>query len=145
VERWRQEDPARNIGVRVADDETFVDIDTQAAHDRSRERCPVDTTTSRTPRGGWHLRYSGPAKSRVLIKDGDDRLLEVKSARTNVVGVGSIVNGRTYRWEKPPWEVPPAPLPAELVARINETRTVSIYEADQYGVDALVDEIRPRT
>ena len=34
---------------------------------------------------------------------------------------------------KPPWEVPPAPLPAELVAWINETRTVSIYEADQYA------------
>jgi Bifunctional DNA primase/polymerase, N-terminal len=48
VERWWRENPSRSIGVRLADDETFVDIDTQAAYDQFRERCPVDTTTSRT-------------------------------------------------------------------------------------------------
>lgn len=49
VERWWSDDPAANLGIRVADDETFVDIDTADAFDAYRERCPVDTTTSRTP------------------------------------------------------------------------------------------------
>lgn len=63
MERWWQEDPARNIGVRVADDETFVDIDTQAAHDRFRERCPVDTTTSRTRRAGGTCATAGQQRA----------------------------------------------------------------------------------
>jgi DNA-binding transcriptional ArsR family regulator len=122
VEQWWTEDPRANLGIRVSDDETFVDIDTPESYTAFRERCPVDTTTSRTPRGGWHLRFRGRAKSRVLVRDGRNRLLEVKGTGTNIVGVGSVVNGKAYRWEKPPWELPPTDIPAELVAWIDETR-----------------------
>jgi bifunctional DNA primase/polymerase-like protein/primase-like protein len=144
VERWWSDDPEANLGIRVADDETFVDIDSADTFDAFRERCSVDTTTSRTPRGGWHLRYRGRARNRVLIIRGDERLLEVKAAKSNIVGVGSIFDGRTYRWERPPWEVEPAEIPNELVAWIAEAKSEPKANRNQpcHHPGAIIEGIR---
>jgi hypothetical protein len=113
IAEWWKRWPDANVGVVIGQNSTVVDIDTPRAHDEFRERVGhPETAVVRTPRGGWHYLFTGSLANRVLVREGADRLLEVKGARTNRVAPGSVSSGGTWTLTV---DAPAAPLPNALI------------------------------
>ncbi len=129
---WWAQWPAANIGLPTgsASGLVVIDVDPRNGGDLAEWQPAADSTLSaRTGGGGYHLFYAAPlppAKYRARLGDGVD----VKADGGYVVVPPSIHpdSGEQYRWRN---ELPPAPLPNELLGRIRRPPPPSEIRGEQ--------------
>ena len=125
-EWFDRDDPRPNIGVvserfGVAGALLVLDVDTKNGKDGMAELLRLelagfelpDTLTAETPTGGRHLFFS----VETAVRQGADKIgtgLDVRSRGGYVLGAGSTIDGKPYRWLL---DAPIAPAPAWLVER----------------------------
>lgn len=78
---------------------------------------PTQTVTQRTRGDGWHVIYDRPAGIDLRTKVHDAPGLDVLT-HGYIVAAPSVVDGKSYRWERNPLDVDMARLPLELAERL---------------------------
>ena len=118
-----EEAPEANIGVATGRGLLVVDTDSAEGDAAVRELGMPDTVTVRTA-NGLHYYLAGTGRNRANVLPGVD----IRGDGGYVVGAGSLhPTGAEYVWVVPPWELPPAPVPAELAILLSKCRA---YSAD---------------
>lgn len=103
IEKWWEENPDYNIGL-LADGYLVVDIDPARGGlaswlEMTELLEPPPTFTTKTPSGGYHLRYSLPEG--VHVGNSNDTLapgIDIKGRGGQALGPGSDINGKPYRF-----------------------------------------------
>lgn len=135
IREWWRRWPDANIGVPCGPVSglVLVDLDADTAkgaidtyaekHNIESARDDIDTTTAKTGRGG-HLVFGWTAgceqlSNYVKVIDG----LDIRTDGGQFVAPPSHhFTGKTYEWLKPPWDVPPKPLPGWLLTFLLEAK-----------------------
>lgn len=118
VEKTWAENPAANVGVLCGNGLVVIDADDADAEDVIRDLGVPDTTSVRTARG-IHLYFEGVSRNRGNLLPGVD----VRGDGGYVVGAGSThPTGAAYRWQIPPSELSPQPLPDVLTDLLDRKR-----------------------
>jgi hypothetical protein len=103
IEKWWAEEPDFNIGL-LGDGYLVVDIDPARGGLKNWLELtellePPPTFTTKTPSGGYHLRYSLPEGTQV--GNSNDRLaqgIDIKGQGGQTLAPGSDINGKPYRF-----------------------------------------------
>ena len=112
IEAWWTASPLANIGIATGKASGIVVLDVDAPngghkHDGATSLAEAgvtlpETAVAETPSGGRHyfFRYYPGAKSATNLAVGGKKLMgvDVKGDGGYVVGVGSVIDGRPYRW-----------------------------------------------
>lgn len=102
IEKWWEENPNYNIGL-LADGFLVVDIDVTNGglenwHALTELLEPPPTFTVKTPRGGYHLRYSLPEGEQVgNPRDHPARGIDIRGQAGQSLAPGSDIHGKPYR------------------------------------------------
>ncbi|MDA8347445.1 MAG: bifunctional DNA primase/polymerase [Pseudomonadota bacterium] len=134
IERWWAEHPTANVGIATGRRSGLLVVDIDPRHnpqwlDALRELNLPRTFTVRTWSGGWHLYYQstgdGPSSGTVLLPG-----IDWRCNGGYVVAPGSSVEDAQYTIAR---NLPIAPAPALLLARIEAHRKVRRIEHDAAG------------
>jgi hypothetical protein len=123
IERWSQEDPRANIGIRTGPESGIwvLDVDGPEGIDAlarlEQENCPLPRTpTARTGGGGKHLLFAYPSQHEVRSRTRIGRSIDTRGIGGYVVAPPSLhASGKTYDWEISPDDVAPADAPMWLL------------------------------
>jgi hypothetical protein len=131
VEQTWASRPDANVGVLTGRGLLVVDADSPDAVDALRSLGLPHTTTVIT-RQGKHYYLTGRSRNRTALLPGVD----IRGDGGYVVGPGSVhPSGAEYRWEIPPWEVKPLPVPPDLLALLARKRSASSASAVAGPID----------
>lgn len=150
IHAWWDEEPQANIGISTG---TLVvpDIDrwkggTEAFAALTLINDFPKTLISKTVRDGYHMIYRLP--EHVIVKGGVDKLgkgIDVKAYGGYVVGAGSTIDGKAYRWAN---ELPIALAPQWLIDQCKAPRVrtaaagTRVAPADDSALRAATDWLR---
>lgn len=122
IAAWWTKTPDANIGIATGPKSGLHVVDPDGAEGLAEWASlgySTPTATVATPRGGRHLYFALPP-GLVLPNRKLSANVDTRGAGGYVVAPPSIsLDGKEYRWELPPDETPPAPLPDFLRARGN--------------------------
>lgn len=162
IAAWWREEPDGNIGI-LTSRYFVVDVDPRHGGDKTfAELCQAaemsddvlpPTLHAKTQGGGSHLFFLLPLGR--IVNSGANKLgrgVDVKSYHSYVVGAGSSIDGRFYKWEPGfgPGEVEQAEVPAWLLGRARPPRKKSpdagkrIVEEDADAVQLATDWLEDR-
>jgi len=129
---WRRT-PDANVGVACGYGLVVVDLDGPEGEEAAGDLKLPETASLRTARGR-HLYFEGDGPTGASILAG----IDIRGRGGLVVGAGSIhESGHHYAWETPPWEMPVAPLPGNLVEQVHK-----LTDTGQRVLDGSIPEGR---
>jgi hypothetical protein len=134
IEAWWWQHPEANVGIATGRRAGLLVVDIDPRHnprwlDALRELDLPRTLTVRTWSGGWHLYYQltgdGPGSGTELLPG-----IDWRCNGGYMVAAGSVVEGSTYTIAR---QLPLAPVPAHLLARIDAHRKARRIDLDPEG------------
>ena len=153
IKAWWTQAPACNIGIDCEKSGLFV-LDYDCKHGkqgltvredwRKLHRMP-DTLTVRTPSGGLQEYYRGKGKSQTELfkRDPGDRksgCVDTRAAGGLVIAPPSVVNGKSYTWEKMPGLYPIADADSAVYAFVAEGQDKTDGQRPAYHVPESIPE-----
>jgi hypothetical protein len=115
IARWWEQTPTANIGLRIPDVVTVIDIDVHHDGDMGMVALAGHTVRAKTGHGGYHLWFN-----RVELPGKPEKGVDVRQGGSGYLVMPPSVNdGGAYVWGVSPFEAEPAEMPAELVARLH--------------------------
>lgn len=116
IEAWLTTFPNANIGIATGSDLLVLDVDPR--HGGTVEGLSLpETAQAATPSGGEHFFFRGVAG----LRNSAGKLgpgLDIRGEGGQVAVAPSRTPAGVYRWIKPPWATPLAPIPQWLVDRL---------------------------
>lgn len=124
IGEWWARWPAANIGLAIGDAHVVLDVDPRhggalAALTRLGLD-PTRTATQRTRAGGWHVVYMKPPSMAFETHLADLPGIDVLSGGRYIVASPSVVEGKSYRWERDLLDVEPERLPLAVAERLQK-------------------------
>jgi len=159
---WWQRWPGANIGLALGDDLVCFDVDPRNGGTiDALARLGLDhgaTVTQRTAGGGWHVIYQKPHGRQLVGAIPNVPGVDVLSGDRYIVAAPSVIDGKSYRWERDPLDVDPARIPLDLAERLTKRSPAARTDAqdgptaahsaqpgqyDAATVKAMLDVLKP--
>ena len=124
IGEWWARWPAANIGLAIGDAHVVLDVDPRHGGDLAALTRlgldPTRTATQRTRAGGWHVVYMKPPSMAFETHLADLPGIDVLSGGRYIVVAPSVVEGKSYRWERDLLDVEPERLPLAVAERLQK-------------------------
>lgn len=133
IAEWEKLYTDCNIGIACGSGSGFFALDVDPRHggdgalaELTAEHGPLPLTTeAATPSGGSHYLFAMPDHGVTNSAGTVGAGLDIRGDGGQIVVAPSSTAAGSYRWVHPPWEVPPAPAPTWLLARLTRAPTAS--------------------
>ena len=124
IGEWWARWPDANIGLAIGDAHVVLDVDPRHGGDLAALTRlgldPTRTATQRTRAGGWHVVYMKPPSMAFETHLADLPGIDVLSGGRYIVASPSVVEGKSYRWERDLLDVEPERLPLAVAERLQK-------------------------